>query len=614
MRRAIRAVIFVATMAGIACPALADFSAAEWREALEGERDINRIAAAYVDYLTHSNPVYASRIGIHGTADDPAYFDRKLPDVSVESWTRKYENHEFLRELLASMDPASMSNEDRVDHRILQFRVARALLGLTRLEDMLDPLAYVTGLGNAYNVLVLRDYAPLEERLRSFGDRCAATREYLAQSRRMLMAPHVQPSAVRKQTSIARLGNMHGPGSLFQRTLPELLAGARLKPAEAEAIRLACRDAAAALAEFEEWMRASILPRPDGDWRIGRRLYEQQYRYQMDYPLAPDELLAAAERELEDTYAEVIDVAREIHDGLLAGDIASGVAQPAAELPDRAVAGNVFAWLAQDRPTVDTLIEDSYELRDAIVGFVEDNDLLELPPTSKLRIEDIPPHLSGYAVAQIQTAPPFEPEAESVWFWDLDFLSREEGFLKEYNRPALALVYIHEGVPGHFVQLEYSNRSQRIAPKVFRNGPMVEGWASYIESQVVDQGFTVYPDRPFGYELQKLTLLKLNLRMIINAIIDIRLQTTDWPEEEAVALMIERGFQEGPEARGKLTRAKFGAVQLATYYAGYRAILEILEEYRARKGDAFTWKDFNERLIGAGSPPFFALRDYMLGE
>jgi uncharacterized protein (DUF885 family) len=143
---------------------------------------------------------------------------------------------------------------------------------------------------------------------------------------------------------------------------------------------------------------------------------------------------------------------------------------------------------------------------------------------------------------------------------------------------------------------------------------MVEGWASYIESQVVDQGFTVYPDRPFGYELQKLTLLKLNLRMIINAIIDIRLQTTDWPEENAVALMIERGFQEGAEARGKLTRAKFGAVQLATYYAGYRAILEILDEYRARKGDEFTWKDFNEKLLGAGSPPFFALREYMLGE
>lgn len=111
---------------------------------------------------------------------------------------------------------------------------------------------------------------------------------------------------------------------------------------------------------------------------------------------------------------------------------------------------------------------------------MREKDLLDLPPTSKLRIEDIPPHLRGFSVAQILSAPPFEPELESVWFWDLALLQTSDSHLKEYNRPTLALVYIHEGVPGHFVQQEYSNRFERIAPKVFWNGPMVEGWASYI--------------------------------------------------------------------------------------------------------------------------------------
>ena len=78
--------------------------------------------------------------------------------------------------------------------------------------------------------------------------------------------------------------------------------------------------------------------------------------------------------------------------------------------------------------------------------------------------------------------------------------------------------------------------------------------------------------------------------------------------------MIERGFQQEAEARGKLQRAKLGAVQLATYFAGYSAIQDILAEYRDARGEAFTWKDFNERLIGAGSPPFFALRQHMLGD
>ncbi|MFQ5634020.1 MAG: DUF885 domain-containing protein [Gammaproteobacteria bacterium] len=613
MRNRIRILASLAILTAVTGAAEAgEFSEQQWRAAIVAERDINRLAASYVEYLAHADQVYASQLGMHGTPDDPRYFDRRLTDVSVEAWSANYDAHLFLREVLAAFDPDSLSDEDRIDHHILSYRVERRILGLTRLQNMLDPLAYVTNLGAAFNVLVLRDYAPVEQRLQSFGERCAATREYLEQSRRALMPPHVQPSAIKKQVAAARLANMYGPKSLFERTLPGLLAGARLKPAAADQVRARCRDAAAAIAAFRAWLEAEILPRPDGPWRIGRELYEQQYLYQMDYPLGPEELLAEATRQLEVIYAEVIAIARRIHDGYLGDAIASGELHRAAELDDREVAGDVFGRIAEDHSSVDSLIEDSYAMADAIVGFVEENDLLDLPPTSKLRIEEIPPHLSGYAVAQIQTAPPFEPEVESVWFWDLELLAEADDFLKEYNRPALAAVYIHEGVPGHFVQLEYSNASERIAPKVFWNGPMVEGWASYIETQLVDQGFTVYPNEPYGHELQKLASLKLDLRMITNTIIDVRLQTTDWPEEAALALMTERGFQEQAEARGKLNRAKLGAVQLSTYYAGYRAIMEILGEYRALKGDDFTWKDFNERLIGAGSPPFFALRRYML--
>lgn len=78
--------------------------------------------------------------------------------------------------------------------------------------------------------------------------------------------------------------------------------------------------------------------------------------------------------------------------------------------------------------------------------------------------------------------------------------------------------------------------------------------------------------------------------------------------------MMRKGFQEKGEADGKLSRAKLSSVQLATYFAGHQAILDLLEEYRRRKGSAFALKAFNERLVGAGSPPFFALREYMLDE
>jgi uncharacterized protein (DUF885 family) len=354
------------------------------------------------------------------------------------------------------------------------------------------------------------------------------------------------------------------------------------------------------------------VPREDGEWRLGKKLYDQKYQLQMDYPLGPGGLLAEAEKWLEAKGGELVSVGRKIHDEYLADEIAAGSVKPATENEDQQVVRNIFAKLSEDRSTTETLIEDSYAMADSIISFVREQNLMDLPPASKLRIEDIPPHLRGNTVAMIATAPPFEPHLESVWFWDLEFLASSPDFLKEYNRPALAMVYIHEGVPGHFVQLEYSNRFERIIPKVFWNGPMVEGWASYIATQLVDVGFTIYPDDPLGHELQQMVDDKLILRAVINAMIDIKLHRSDWPEDEAVELMIEKGFQEESEARGKLARAKLSSVQLATYFAGHLAIENILAEYRELKGDSFSWKDFNERLVGAGSPPFFATREYML--
>jgi hypothetical protein len=55
-------------------------------------------------------------------------------------------------------------------------------------------------------------------------------------------------------------------------------------------------------------------------------------------------------------------------------------------------------------------------------------------------------------------------------------------------------------------------------------------------------------------------------------------------------------------------------VQLASYFAGYYAIEEILQEYKAKKGQGFRYKEFNEKLVGAGSPPFFAIREFMLAD
>jgi len=588
------------------------FSLDEWKSRVEQEQSIDEIARLYLEITLETNPIDGGSYGIHGKDGDPSYYDDRLGDPSAEGWVRAYEARNFLLQRLDLFDIAELSFADQVDVHILKTEIELANLEVSRLDEVTDPLTYVERLGGAFSDLVLRDFAPLDRRLRSFGKRCAATGGFLDGARSSLLPPYVQPTALQKQVALTRLQGLLGEGGLFDKTLPDLLETSDLSDSEVAAILEACASAVTEIAAFTSWFETAMVPRTDGDWRLGPELYGAKYALYMDYPLDPQELLARAESALDTTYAEMVSVSRRIHDEYLADGIAAGEFEPAAELSDNQVVHDIFTHIAKDRSTAETLIEDSYALADAIVGFVEEKDLLDLPPTSKLRIENIPPHLAGYAVAQITPAPPFQPELESVWFWDLGVLATSDSYLKEYNRPTLAMVYIHEGVPGHFVQLEYSNRFERIIPKIFRNGPMVEGWATYIATQLVAEGFTIYPEHKFGHELQKLVDSKLVLRSIMNAIIDIRLHTTDWPEEDAVALMVEKGFQEEGEAQGKLVRAKLSSVQLASYFAGHIAILDLLEEYRKLMGPEFSIKTFNERLVSAGSPPFFVLREEML--
>jgi len=589
-----------------------EFSIEGWKAQVVAGGSIDRFGRLYLEFLLEENPVSGVQFGVHGKEGDPSWYDRRLPDVSHETAAQALSARTFFLEKLDAIDTDTLSRPDQIDLHILKTQVALDQLQVTRLGTLTSPLNYVTALGQAMSGLVLRDYAPLDERLKSFGARCAATGDYLNEVRAVLVPPYVQPSQMNKTVAASRLGAMTKAGAIYTKTLPELLKSSGLKEDRAGEILEACVVAVDEINRFALWFDEVIAPREDGEWRLGPRLYDQKYQLQMDYPLGPEELLAEAEKWLEQKGGELVSVGRKIHDEYLAAEIEAGGVKKASEIDDRQVVRDIFAKMSEDRSTTETLIEDSYAMADAIVSFVREQDLMDLPPTSKLRIEDIPPHLRGNTVAMIATAPPFEPQLESVWFWDLEFLASSPDFLKEYNRPALAMVYIHEGVPGHFVQLEYSNRFERIIPKVFWNGPMVEGWASYIATQLVDVGFTIYPDDPLGHELQQMVDDKLILRAIINAIIDIKLHREDWPEEEAVKLMIGKGFQEESEARGKLARAKLSSVQLATYFAGHLAIENILAEYRELKGSAFSWKDFNERLVGAGSPPFFATREYML--
>src|ERR1051325_5195696 len=106
----------------------------------------------------------------------------------------------------------------------------------------------------------------------------------------------------------------------------------------------------------------------------------------------------------------------------------------------------------------------------------------------------------------------------------------------------------------------------------------------------------------YGGPEGRMQQLKLYLRSIINAILDQKIHTAGMTEKEAMALMMNEGFQEEGEAAGKWRRAALTSTQLSTYYAGTLEVRDVRRAYEAKMGDTVDYNRMHDTIIPFGSP------------
>jgi uncharacterized protein (DUF885 family) len=145
-------------------------------------------------------------------------------------------------------------------------------------------------------------------------------------------------------------------------------------------------------------------------------------------------------------------------------------------------------------------------------------------------------------------------------------------------------------------------QARRVLRSVFGNGPYIEGWAQYATRIMLDEGLLNHSP-----ELA-LTFAKEELRVLANTILDVRLQMLNMTDEEAMELMLKQTFQETEEATGKLRRAKLSSAQLPMYFVGWRAWIQLRDEYKQTKGAAFNLAEFHDRALKEGAVPLPILR------
>jgi uncharacterized protein (DUF885 family) len=214
---------------------------------------------------------------------------------------------------------------------------------------------------------------------------------------------------------------------------------------------------------------------------------------------------------------------------------------------------------------------------------------------------EMPEFQRGFSVAYLNPAPPLDPRASSHYAisppprdWDD---RRVKTYLEEYNRYMLQILTIHEAYPGHYVQLEYSNRNSSQIRKVLSSGVFAEGWAVYTEQMMLDQGYGK-GDLPL-----RLNQLKFYLRAVGNAILDQKMHCSDMSDKDALEFLTRRVYQSEAEAVGKIIRAKLSSCQLSTYFVGRTAFYRLRQAVEREMGDKFDLGRYHEAVLDHGTLP-----------
>jgi uncharacterized protein (DUF885 family) len=581
----------------------------------DGDRGGDRFAA-FAERFTRGSlalsPPAATLAGLHRYRDPDGGvevdLDRELDDFSPAGELRRLR---FYRETIATLDrdfPAgALGAEERIDRDIIASQCRLALLDLEQVRStQTNPTAAVESIGTALFFPVVFEYAPAADRAADVLARLEKTPAFVDQAIAALRtsAPIYTDVAIEEND---------GNRDVIENALPALFP----KGSDLEARYRAARGPAlAAIDRLGSFLSQDLKPRSTGDWRLRAGLYGEKFRAYFQGDLDPMDVLRDAEAGVRRVRAEMLALATPLHDQWFPSH-GKHTAVKDPEARTNTIIRETLDRIGRERPERDRLFQTIEADLLEIAAFMEKEPIVSMTRHDNLAVIETPPFLRGiYSVAGLNAAPPLEPGLKSLYYvtpipkdWPDE---KANSKLREYNRYKLLLLSMHEAMPGHYTQLEYANRVQpewrRVLRSVYGNNAYIEGWAQYAEQVMLELGFHDGSD-----PRMVLTFRKEELRVLANAILDVRLHVLGMTDKEALDLMMKSTFQEKTEAEGKLRRAKLSSTQLPTYFVGWQAWRALRRDAEARRGASFDLRAYHDEVLGYGAIPMEALRRQVLG-
>jgi len=558
--------------------------AEDWKQNFE------KLSNEYFDQVYfHYGPTNATAAGVH-------QYDGQLEDFSGKTIDAEIAALKSFEKRIEAIHPdeAKEGFVPRSDREMMLGNIRSELLTLETIrpwEKNADN--YSSACANGAFVLMERKFASPDERLRSLVSREKQMPALLEAARVNLK----DPPHIYTEIAIEQLPDIV---SFFEKDVPLAFADTRDGALKAKFAQTNA-GVIAGLKSYLNWLRTDLLPRSNGDYRIGADTFQKKLAYDemVDTPL--DKLLEIGWADLKKNQAHFNQVAKELEPAK----------EPAA----------VVEQLGSNHPAPDHLLDAFRATFDGLVSFIRANHIVTIPSDVRPIVEETPPFMRATTFASMDTPGPFEKNATEAYFNvtlpDPSMKPEEvEGFMHSFNIGTVISTAVHEAYPGHYIQFLWVPQAPSKVRKLLGANTNVEGWAHYTEQMMLDEGYG-QPGAGAKDERESkfLRLGQLQDALLRNArfIVGIEMHTGKMSLDEAVAFFQKEGYQSKETAMVEAKRGTSDPTYLY-YTLGKLEIMKLREDMKKKQGAAFSLEEFHNNFLRQGFPPIKIVREAMMGD
>jgi hypothetical protein len=344
-----------------------------------------------------------------------------------------------------------------------------------------------------------------------------------------------------------------------------------------------------------------LLPRSNGDYRIGAETFSKKLHYDemIDLPLS---------KLLEIGYADMHQNQRHF-------------AEVSKELEPNKTPREVLEELGRQHPAPDQLIPAFTATFTSLLDFIRSHHIVTIPSDVRPVVEETPPFMRATTQASMDSPGPYETHATTSYFNvtlpnPAMTLAQVEGYMHSFNIGTVISTSVHEAYPGHYVQYLYSLKAPGRVRKILSSNTNVEGWAHYTEQMMLDNGYGQPGTGAKDERESKLFRLgQLQDALLRNArfIVGIQMHTGNMTYDQAVEFFQKEGYQPRETAEVEAKRGA-GDPTYLYYTLGKLEIMKLRADLMEKQGAAFSLQKFHDEFLSQGFPPIKVVREALLGD